>query len=131
MIPIDQVCIGELVLSRKVETGETAYKPVLARTLRPRVPMRKLTVGDETLLTTAGHPFWTTDKGWTKAKNLSQGLSLGREDGEVKLSAVADAEEPQQAYNLVVADFGTYFVGKSRLLVHDNTPIRDAPAKAK
>ena len=40
-------------------------------------------------------------------------------------------EEPQQAYNLVVADFGTYFVGKSRVLVHDNSPIRDVPAKAK
>jgi len=131
VVPIDQVCIGELVLSRNVETDETSYKPVLARTLRPRVPMRRLSVGDELLLATAGHPFWTKDKGWTKAKNLSQGLSLGGEDGEVKLSSVADAEEPQQAYNLVVADFGTYFVGKSRILVHDNTPIRDAPAKAK
>jgi len=27
------------------------------------------------------------------------------------------------AYNLVVADFGTYFVGKAGLLVHDNSPV--------
>ena len=27
-----------------------------------------------------------------------------------------------EAYNLVVADFNTYFVGETGILVHDNTP---------
>jgi hypothetical protein len=125
-VPIDQVCLGELVLSRNMETGETAYKPVLARTLRPRIPMQKLAIGGETFLATAGHPFWTSEKGWVKAKNLAKNAWLVTEAGAVRVDATGAAEEPQQAYNLVVADFGTYFVGKSRVLVHDNTPIREA-----
>jgi hypothetical protein len=28
----------------------------------------------------------------------------------------------EEAYNLVVADFNTYFVGETGVLVHDNTP---------
>jgi hypothetical protein len=42
-------------------------------------------------------------------------------------SAEPDARE--QTYNLVVADFHTYFVGKTRVLSHDNTPC--PPSKHK
>jgi len=124
VVPIDQIRLGELVLSRNTETGETAYKPIVGRTLRPRVPMRKLTVGDETIIATAGHPFWTEQRGWVKTKALAKGATLGAEDGGVRVGAIEETSEPMQAYNLVVADFGTYFVGKNRVLVHDNTPIR-------
>jgi len=131
LIPIDKVCVGELVLSRNMETDETAYKPVLARSLRPRTPMRTITVGNETIHATDGHSFWKDDGGWVKAKDLSLAATLGAENGTPSLTRIGETEEPQQAYNLVVADFGTYFIGKSRILVHDNTPIRDAPAKVK
>jgi hypothetical protein len=128
-IPIDHVCLGELVLSQNVETGEVAYKPVLARTLRPRTEMRELSFAGETLTATLAHHFWLTDGGWTKAKDLRPGAALRTSDGEVALSSNAPGE-PAQAYNLVVADFGTYFVGKAKVLVHDNSPIRDAaPAR--
>jgi hypothetical protein len=127
VLPIDQVCIGELVLSRNIETGETAYKPVLARSLRPRVPMTKLSVGNESLLATPGHPFMT-EEGWAKVRNLKANGRLFAEAGSLTLSK-SEPAEPAQAYNLIVADFGTYFVGKSHLLVHDNSPVRDAPVK--
>jgi hypothetical protein len=126
-VPIDQVCVGELVLSRNPESGETAYKPVLARTLKPRSPMAKLSVGDDSLSATPGHFFWTAD-GWKKARDLTTSTSLSAENGRTTLARTEEAE-PVQAYNLIVADFSTYFVGKSRVLVHDATPIRDAPAK--
>jgi hypothetical protein len=35
-----------------------------------------------------------------------------------------DAAKPVEAHNLMVADFGTYFVGADRVLVHDNSPIQ-------
>jgi len=34
---------------------------------------------------------------------------------------------PDDAFNLVVSDFGTYFVGKAGILVHDNTYRAQAP----
>jgi len=123
-VPIDQVCVGELVLSRNAETGQTDYKPVLARMLKPRVPMQKLVVGDETVVASPSHPFFSKNGGWTKVRSLDKGNALAAEDGTVRLNGNAVAEESAQAYNLVVADFGTYFVGKNRVLVHDNTPIR-------
>ena len=127
-LPIDQVCVGELVLSRNVETGETAYKPVLARTLRARVPMNTLTVGGESLTVTPGHPIWSPEGGWVKAKDASSSVVFATEDKSIRVAG-NEATEPAQAYNLVVADFGTYFVGKSRVLVHDNSPIRNPTPK--
>jgi hypothetical protein len=40
--------------------------------------------------------------------------------GATRLNEVGPAAG-ENAYNLVVADFHTYVVGKSRLLVHDNS----------
>jgi hypothetical protein len=127
-VPIDKIQVGELVLSRNLETGETAFKPVLGRTLRPRIAMQKLTIGDESFLATAGHPFWSPGRGWTKTKDLGNAASLGAESGEVRLTR-SESAEAAQAYNLVVADFGTCFVGRSRVLTHDNSPIKDSAAK--
>ena len=49
-------------------------------------------------------------------------------DGAVAIEALEGTEAPlpwyEGAYNLVVADFNTYFVGDHLLLVHDNTPRR-------
>jgi hypothetical protein len=33
-----------------------------------------------------------------------------------------DIAATDYAYNLIVADFGTYFIGERGVLVHDNTP---------
>jgi hypothetical protein len=129
LVAIDKICVGELVLSRNPETGETAYKPVLARTLKPRVPMTRLSAGGDALSATPGHFFWTDD-GWKKARELKTHSTLVGADGTATLAA-AEQTEPAQAYNLIVADFGTYFVGKNRILVHDATPIRDLPARVK
>ena len=130
LMPIDKVCIGELVLSRNVTTGETAFKPVLARTLRPRTPMQTLTIDGESVRASSAHPIWTKESGWVKAKDLSEKVTLVAEDSTRSL-ARNELGNAEQGYNLVVADFGTYFVGKSRVLVHDNTPIRDIPAKTR
>ena len=35
---------------------------------------------------------------------------------------VAESDSEAEAYNLVVADVATYFVGEHGFLVHDNTP---------
>jgi hypothetical protein len=44
--------------------------------------------------------------------------------------SVIEPMAPETAYNLVVDDFHTYFVGESRLLVHDNTCPRPTTAIA-
>jgi hypothetical protein len=125
--PIESLQIGDLVLARDVDTGELAYKPVIGRTVRPPSPILKLSLDGEELLTTRGHPFWVAGVGWRMAKELGDAAVLHAVTGSVPLSSVEPADK-SEAYNLVVADFNTYFVGESGLLVHDNTPRRPTRA---
>ena len=54
------------------------------------------------------------------AKFLRRGENLFTLDGTKSVDQVQFAPDAV-AYNLLVDDFHTYVVGKSRLLVHDNT----------
>ena len=126
--PIESLELGDLVLAQNVDTGELAYKPVIGRTVRPPSPILKLSLG------------------WRGAAHHARPSVLGRRrrlaDGQGawamarfctaspvqrRVAAVEPAGE-EEAYNLVVADFNTYFVGESGVLVHDNTPRRPTRA---
>jgi hypothetical protein len=120
--PIEQVTVGDRVLSQNPETGELAYKGVLATTLRPASTMLSIRSGKSAIATTLGHPFFVVGKGWRMAKELRDDDWICAQGRIVPIDAIENAE-PVEAYNLVVADFGTYFVGKDRWLVHDNSPI--------
>jgi hypothetical protein len=126
-IAIEKLQIGDRVLAQNVDTGELAYKPVLGTTVRPPVKMVLITTSSGTLQTTRGHPFWIVGKGWRMAKELQVGDRVHCLDGSATVTATS-AEPPERAYNLIVADFGTYFVGDGRILVHDNTPRLPTPA---
>ena len=55
------------------------------------------------------------------AKELEEGAILHGVHGPVRVTRIEPGEE-FDAYNLAVADFGTYFVGDVGVLVHDITP---------
>jgi hypothetical protein len=117
---IQNIHIGELVLSQNSETGELAYKPVLATTIRPEGPVLQTRLGSTIIKSTRGHPFWVSGMGWQMAKELKSGERLHTINGAVSIDEVTEAE-PADCFNLVVADFNTYFVGDAKVLVHDNT----------
>ncbi|MEQ8788941.1 MAG: polymorphic toxin-type HINT domain-containing protein [Pirellulaceae bacterium] len=126
--PIEAIRGGVRVLAQDVETGKLEYKTVIGTTTRPPTPLLSLTAGDDTIRATKGHPFWVCGEGWKMAKFLNVGDRLHCAAGLVTIEAITEAE-PEPAYNLIVEDFATYFVGARRLLVHDNT-LR-APTTAK
>ncbi len=117
---IEAVELGDLVLSQDVNTGELKYKPVIMATVRPSSPVLKLTLENEQLVSTLGHPFWVAGIGWRMAKELDD-AKLHGVAGSTRVQSMEPAPDAE-AYNLVVADFNTYFVGESGILVHDNTP---------
>lgn len=129
--PIEKLEIGDLVLAQHPDTGELAYKPIVGRTVRPPTDILKLKLAagseHEVLHTTLGHPLWVAGLGWRMAKLLGDGAVLHGVNGPVEVDATEPAGEAE-AYNLVVAEFNTYFVGQSGVLVHDNTPR--APTRA-
>lgn len=127
LVAVDKVCIGDKVLAKDVTTGELAYKPVLKTTVRPAASLMKLEIGNRTISLTKGHPFWISGRGWTKAKDIQKGMYLHDVTGTTAVMPVGKAK-PEKTYNLIVADFHTYFVGEAKVLSHDNTPIEPTSA---
>ncbi len=120
MLPIEEIKIGDLVLSQDPVTGELNYRPVIDSTVRPPSGTVKLSLKQETIVATRGHRFWVAGRGWRMAKDLVPGAQLVAVGGSVDLESM-DTEEEMEAYNLEVGEFHTYFVGKNRILAHDNT----------
>jgi hypothetical protein len=83
----------------------------------------QIQVADEQIEATLGHPVWVVGSGWRMAKELKVGDQLHGVQGGMTIDNIEPGPE-SQAYNLVVAETSTYFIGKHRLLVHDNMPRR-------
>jgi hypothetical protein len=125
-VPIETIRLGDLVLSQDLETGAVVYSPVQSTTLRQRTPMIKISMGSDELLATPAHPFWVVGEGWKPAKNLKQGDFLHTLNGAVEIHGL-ERVSSTEAYNLVVSENHDYFVGASRVLVHDNSPLASPP----
>jgi len=117
---IERVQVGDLVLSQDVESGELAYKPVLKTTVRPASKLVEINAGGQTFSTSGGHLFWVSGKGWVKAREIKPGDPLHHATGTIEVVSVTRGPS-EVTFNLVVADFHTYFAGADRLLSHDNT----------
>ena len=115
---VDRIQPGDCVLSKNVETGELAYKPVLHTTQRSDAGVRTVRVEAETWLASLGHQFWISGQGWRRVNQLNEPMRAHTVTG----TAIVTTEyvgEKQDVFNLVVADFHTYFVGTSMVLSHD------------
>ena len=119
-VAVEKIKIGDRVLACDCETGELMLKPVLKTIINPGKQIFRLRTKHETLEVTGGHVFWVSGKGWIKARQLQPGMRLHTLKGTVTLIDV-DQHGKQDTYNLIVADFHSYFVGKDRILTHDNT----------
>jgi len=118
LVPIERIKVGDRVLSKDVETGELACQPVLHTTVRAPKELVTLRLGDESLVCTGGHRFWSSGAGWTKARDLESQTLLSTVTGNTPLWSRKNGPVAE-TYNLVVADFHTYFVGKTCVLCQD------------
>lgn len=117
--PIEGLQVGDCVLSQDVETGELLFRPVLARTERKNAPMVLIKAGHEEIRCSTGHPFWVSGTGWRMAKELTPGLPLYTLTGKRIIVEEIQPLPDDTVYNLIVADFHTYFAGGQKLLTHD------------
>jgi hypothetical protein len=119
-VPVEQIKVGDRVLACDCETGEIMLKPVLKTIINPGKEIFRLHTKHETLEVTGGHVFWVSGKGWIKARQLQPEMRFHTLKGTVDLTKI-EQHGKQDTYNLVVADFHSYFVGKEKILTHDNT----------
>jgi hypothetical protein len=112
-----------MVLAQHPVTGELGYRAVLETSVSEPVRVLALKLPEETIIATLGHRFWVDGHGWQMAKSFKPQVRLQALAGGVAASTAA-VEELTVCHNLVVDEFHTFFVGQSRLLVHD----RNCPA---
>ena len=126
-VTIEKIQPGCRVLSQDVDSGELSFRIVMATTFRPSSDILQIAVGDDEICATKGHPFWVNGKGWRMAKHLSTGDVLHTLKGPLAVSEIT-TRPAEPAYNLVIADGDTYFVGRNSILVHDNKQLEPSLA---
>ena len=120
--PIEEIEVGDKVLAYDEVTGEQAYKEVVRLFRNKTDEWYHVTANGEELVCTGGHPFFVENKGFVSAKDLSVGDILRLSTGAlipVSAISVEKLEQHETTYNFEVADFHTYFVGESEVLVHN------------
>jgi hypothetical protein len=120
--PIERLEVGDQVLSQDPKTGVLGFRPILAVFHNKPAATLRVTLRDETIVATPIHRFWRAGEGWTMARDLRPGDRVRLLGGLSEVVSVA-RDEVQPVYNLEVAGGHSFFVGKSRALVHDNSLV--------
>ena len=83
--PIEEVKIGEYVLSRSEESGETSYKKVTDTLIRSTYNICTIELENGKIKSNTGHLFMVQDKWWKAAAELKAGDILETADGKCKV----------------------------------------------
>ncbi|MHA6530788.1 polymorphic toxin-type HINT domain-containing protein [Paenibacillus sp. BAC0078] len=117
---IEDIKVGDKVLSKNEETGEVAYKEVTDTFNHETDEIYKIQVGGQTIESTFNHPFYVKDKGWTFVKDLKVGDLLVQSDGnKLKIDSIELEHKLVTVYNMTVDEFHTYFVSDLGIWVHN------------
>lgn len=122
ILPIEQIEIGDQVLTQHPRSGELSYQPVVATVHSQPGKVLKINLSDETIKATAIDRFWKVGQGWVMARDLKPGDCLRSVGGVSAVKAVEDTvSEP--VFNLKVMHAQSFLVGRRGMLVHDNSPV--------
>ena len=127
--PIERIKVGDLVLSRDADSGETAYKPVVELIHRHdraiyevkfEVHLPDGSTRVARFETTDDHPWRSVDGRWLTTLELASGVDIVEAYGPAaRVLSVAKTGHTAPTFNLDVAGFHTYFVGEDRIWVHN------------
>jgi intein/homing endonuclease len=111
---IEEIRVGDMVLSRDEHNCEGPVEAKVVEELFVREGLLwYVEVNGRRIRTTHEHPFFVASKGWVPCNELKVGDRLLSESGAwVTVESVEDTGIWSTVYNLRVADYHTYFVGK-------------------
>ena len=140
---IEEIREGDLVLAYDEETGEQAYKPVTRLFRNTTEAWYHVRVDGEEIVCTGGHPFYILNADnsrnilefegvksngtgkWICARDLKISDQVLLSDGSCAIIEAIEVENlsaPETTYNFEVADYHTYYVSDSKVLVHNECP---------
>ncbi len=120
--PIEELKIGDRVLTQDTTTGSLTYQPILSVFHNPPADTLRVRVAGETIVTTAIHRFWKAGQGWAMARELKSGDTVRILGGTARIESV-EPDKRQAVFNLEVAQGTSFFVGTKGTLVHDNSLV--------
>jgi hypothetical protein len=120
--PIEAIEVGDQVLTQDSSSGALTYQPVIAALGSQTDNLLTITVDHEAIKATGIDRFWKFGYGWAMARDLKPGDLLRSLGG---VTAVKNVESAGSAlvYNLKVMQAQSFFVGKTGMLVHDNSRV--------
>ena len=119
---IEEIKVGDRVLSADTETMISEYKTVLETFVRRTNEIIHIFIENEEITTTVDHPFWVNGKGFVPAMNLVIGSELINDKGDIVCVENVRRETNRdgvEVFNFKVEDFHTYYVGENGILVHN------------
>ncbi|MEE0061345.1 MAG: polymorphic toxin-type HINT domain-containing protein [Acutalibacteraceae bacterium] len=122
LLAIENIKVGNRVISTNPETLEVAEKTVVETYVRETTELVQLTINGEVIKTTPDHPFYVKDVGFVGAGDLYIGDKLLDSKGNILLVEdikLETTETPVPVYNFQVEDFHTYHVGENGIWVHN------------
>ena len=127
---IELIKAGDSVLSRHEDFPDSPVEAKLVEeTFEREGWIFELHVGGEQVDTTAEHPFFVLEKGWTATEDLETGDKLIGHDGEVSfVERIVKTDRFETVYNLHVSIFQTYFVTIFRQSVWAHNRYSDGEA---
>jgi len=125
--PIEQVHVGDQVLTEDLKTGAVEAERVEAARHDPPTWVMAIGLGDgSTVEVTPEHPFWVdrgsgfVGPGWLKAGELRIGDQLRTANGEgATIVSLRYHVAKAEVYTLTLGPSHDFFVGTSRVLVHN------------
>ena len=117
---IELMTVGDVVWAGDPVTGEQAPQRVSRTYLRNVSAVLDITLGEQVLTCTPGHPFWIPEVGWKEAGALAtETVLLTRGGGCIAVGDVRERTGDFTVFNLEVDGFQTFFVGVAEVLVHN------------
>lgn len=129
-LPIEQVRIGQLVLSRNEASFADAPRLVEQTFGRIAPSYRLLKTDLGTLTLTDEHPLWVQGKGWTEAHEIAEDDVIAGELGDVLVQSNLAVDKPLRVYNFTVSTTHNYFVGGDGIWAHNAKCVLPMPYKA-
>ena len=130
---IEEVQIGDKVLSYNEETGEQEYKKVVRLFRNESKDWIGITVNSTEIVSTLGHKYYLPKtKQWVSAKDLKADDTVLLSNGQyAKVQSIRQIhyDAPQTTYNFEVEDNHTYYVGKGVLVHNQNCVLQELGAK--
>lgn len=119
---IDSIEAGASIWGKCASSGNREVDCVVSTHSSESIILIHIKISGETISCTPEHPFWVLGRGWMPANLLNDRYSLQDADGQrVPIEAVhiEFLDYPIRTYNISTQNTRTYYVGHSRILVHN------------